>query len=101
MRNLLDWRSPEIADEFAGHDNADFAQEFLRRNPDYQRDYQQTDDRIASDPTDERKETEGLARRWGMCFPLRSRRRSARCTCALGTVACRDDRHRRCRAACV
>lgn len=35
MTQELDWHSPNFAILFDYHDRADFAQEFLRRNPDY------------------------------------------------------------------
>lgn len=96
MRSLGNWRSPAIAAEFAGHDNADFAQEFLRRNPEYRREYDETLLGIAGDKQDRIDRMEGLARRWGMTFPRLAGCRPAQCTCALGTVARLDSRHRRC-----
>jgi Family of unknown function (DUF6499) len=72
MRENSGWRSPKIAAEYAGHDLADFAQEFLRRNPNYRIDYQSTLDKISAEHLDESAEMEGLARRWGMGFPLPS-----------------------------
>jgi hypothetical protein len=71
------WRSEANAQRYADHDYADFAQEFLRRNPDYQRDYADTFARIASQPLGAEAEKEGLAGRWGLRFPHRSRVRSA------------------------
>lgn len=98
MRTNLGWRSPTIAEDFSEHDNADFAQEFLRRNPAYQREYSDAQDRIEADALDSNNEMEGLARRWGMTFPMSAGCRSARCARALGTVACCYNRNRRCRA---
>ena len=66
------WRSPNAADPYALHDYADFAQEFLRRNHDYRRDYRATMERIALAPEARSNEEEGLAGRWGLSFPLRS-----------------------------
>ena len=65
------WRSPAAAEHYAGHDLADFAQEFLRRNPDYQHDFAATEERIAAQPSRADQEREGLAGRWGLSFPLR------------------------------
>ncbi len=51
-------------------DFAGFAQEFLRRNPAYIRDY-----RVAmpgTGPARTRTEQEEMARRWGLTFSLRS-----------------------------
>jgi hypothetical protein len=45
-----------------------FAQEFLRRNPEYRRDYES----VMSDPEGNPTAQEGMARRWGLCFPGRS-----------------------------
>lgn len=73
MRATSHWRSPVIGEAYAGHDLADFAQEFLRRDPDYRQDYALTKTRIAAGNLDEQIEMEGLARRWGMGFPLPAR----------------------------
>ncbi|MGE0776530.1 MAG: DUF6499 domain-containing protein [Sphingomonadaceae bacterium] len=67
------WRSPAAAEHYAGHDLADFAQEFLRRNPEYQRDFAATEERATADQGRADAEREGLARRWGLSFPLRSK----------------------------
>ena len=61
-------------DRTGAFDYSDFAQEFLRRNPDYAREYNQTEQRALADPAKAQKEREGLARRWGLSFPLRSRK---------------------------
>lgn len=58
-----------VALDFAAHDFADFAQEFLRRNLGYRDGYA----RIMMTPaTSAPSAWEGLARRWGLCFPRRS-----------------------------
>jgi Family of unknown function (DUF6499) len=85
MHIKSDWRSPIAHAHYGNHDMADFAQEFLRRNPDYQWDYADTIARIAQGHLNEKDEMEVLARRWGMIFPLCSRCHSERRTCALGT----------------
>lgn len=64
------WRSADYAERFKGYDHADFAQEFLRRNPDYIREYTQTEKRAAIGLVSAQDEREGLARRWGLSFPL-------------------------------
>jgi len=66
------WRSADYAERFETHDHADFAQEFLRRNPDYAREYTQTEQRALAALANAQEESEGLARRWGLSFPLRS-----------------------------
>jgi len=45
-----------------------YAQEFLRRSPNYRRDYQSVMSGRNVDPASQ----EGMARRWGLCFPGRS-----------------------------
>lgn len=76
MDDHSSWRSPSAADHYAAHDFADFAQEFLRRNGDYQREWAEIDKHAveASGHPDHLKE--GLAGRWGLCFPLRARRQA-------------------------
>ena len=91
MPNLTDWRSQTTQQEFAGFDYADCAQEFVRRSPDYRRDYEQVKTRIAAGGLNERHEWEVLARRWGMIFPLRPRREGQRRTRNLGTIRVADD----------
>lgn len=73
MAEQSSWRSSSTAEHYAAHDFADFAQEYLRRNGDYQRDWAETEMRAAntSDPANQLKE--GLAERWGLCFPLCTR----------------------------
>jgi ABC-type sulfate transport system substrate-binding protein len=72
MMSDFSWRSPLLAEHYKNHDYADFAQEFLRRNAEYRRDYADTHQRIADDPEIKIQEVEGLAGRWGLQFPLRS-----------------------------
>lgn len=72
------WRSRSTAADFASHDYADFAQEFLRRNEGYGEDHGATERRIAKRPASAKNEREGLARRWGLSFPCPARRTSRR-----------------------
>jgi hypothetical protein len=65
------WLLGAAAEDFASHDYADLAQEFLRRNADYRQQYDAMDKRIADDPETARNEQEGLAGRWGLSFPFR------------------------------
>ena len=68
-----------------------YAQEFMRRSPDYRRDY----DSVMSDRQADPESQEGMARRWGLCFPGRSARFGARRACLLGRGGlplCRDPR---------
>jgi Family of unknown function (DUF6499) len=78
MPGSVSWRSHKTADQYRDHDYADFAQEFLQRNPDYRRDHAETKDRIAQNPATAPAEGEGLAGRWGLSFPHAPRRRPAR-----------------------
>jgi hypothetical protein len=73
MSGGSDWRSASTTEHYADHDYADFAQEFLRRNPDYQRDYADMESLIAQGQSVEPIEMEGLAGRWGLRFPLKPR----------------------------
>lgn len=65
-----DWRSSDAENYYAKYDYADFAQEFLRRNKVYRREYNEVQTRITDGEVDAREEMEVLARRWGMMFPL-------------------------------
>ena len=57
-----------------------YAQEFLRRSPDYRRDYRSVMSDRKADPASQ----EGMARRWGLCFPSRSTASGARRASLLG-----------------
>ena len=70
MREGSDWRAPTDGQDLADYDFADCAQEFVRRSPDYRQDYAQTHQRIRAQTSDPVPVLEGLARRWGMIFPL-------------------------------
>lgn len=97
MTTARDWRSPRSADDFADLDYADFAQEFLRRNPDYRRDYDATLTCIAAGDLDHEQAMAELAIRWGLSFPLRPRPHrhrgarpvGARSRCRHGRPCCR------------
>lgn len=68
-----------------------YAQEFLRRSPDYRRDYRSVMSDRKADPASQ----EGMARRWGLCFPGRSACFGARRAGLLGRGGlplCRDPR---------
>ncbi|WP_341711586.1 transcriptional regulator domain-containing protein [Erythrobacter sp.] len=89
------WRSPSTADQYCDHDYADFAQEFLNRNRDYRQDHADAQARIAEHPSKLREEQEGLAGRWGLCFPHRSRGQRSQIACTLvarDCARCRDPR---------
>ena len=73
---------------------AEYAQEFLRRNPRYRAAYR----RIAHGLDRSTQEQEVMARRWGLSFPLPPRQAGDRSARALATVRLRDDRHSRCRS---
>ncbi|MEK6638786.1 MAG: DUF6499 domain-containing protein [Pseudomonadota bacterium] len=70
MRSQSDWRSPAGAQDYADYDWGDWAQEFVRRSPQYAREYQAVQATIAAGEGHERQEMEVLARRWGMIFPV-------------------------------
>jgi hypothetical protein len=68
MPPVPDWRSAAAYAYLDGLNPAELAWEFLRRNPDYQRDY-----RIAAGETAGQAEfPESLILRWGLPFPDRS-----------------------------
>ncbi|WP_342251551.1 transcriptional regulator domain-containing protein [Sphingomonas sp. OTU376] len=59
-------RQSTFEDPRGGLDIAGFAQEFLRRNPDYRREYAELHlDRVDPNGPD----PEVMARRWGLIFP--------------------------------
>lgn len=70
MPFLSDWRRC-TADDLRGLQRADFAWEFLRRNPDYRDDYDKTMQRIAAAEVDSEAARAALARRWGLRFRRR------------------------------
>ena len=61
MDQTIDWRSPYFPKIFERYDRADFAQEFLRRNPDYREQYAEA---VDAAPLALRR----LARHWGLVF---------------------------------
>lgn len=67
------WRSTAIAKKLMLLDREQFAVEFLRRNPAYTNDYQNTLDRIGSGKQSEKAAMARLARRWGLSFPACTR----------------------------
>ena len=77
------WRSSSRADDFASLDYADFAQEFLRRNDDYRREYRQMIRNLRAGRIAQTAACEDLARRWGLDFPVRSGSASDDRPCAL------------------
>ena len=67
-----DWRSATAADELNRLDRAGFAQEFLRRNLDYQEDYRRMARLVEAGTMSEEAATSALALRWGLSFRVRS-----------------------------
>lgn len=83
MPPASDWRSASTAQKLMRLDRPQFAAEFLRRNPDYNEDYRNTQDQIASGSLAHDAAMERLARRWGLSFPACTRRRCLGITCHL------------------
>jgi len=68
MPPVSDWRSATAYAFLNDLNPAEFAWEFLRRNPEYQRDYRVA----AADGADEAEFLEALLLKWGLRFPDRS-----------------------------
>jgi hypothetical protein len=68
MSPVLDWRSAAAYAYLDELNPAGLAWEFLRRNPDYQRDYRAA----AGDSADQAEFPEAVILRWGLRFPGRS-----------------------------
>ncbi len=66
----IDWRSPAAYRHDLHIPAAGFAWEYLRRNDEYRHDVQT----LALTGTTDARELETFAQRWGLRFPLRSRR---------------------------
>ncbi len=60
----FDWRSADTYNEALHYDAGAFAWEYLRRNPDYRRDYATSVDAGSL----ETSATLAMRRRWGVCF---------------------------------
>jgi hypothetical protein len=67
------WRSEAAQEQLNRLDRPGFAAEFLRRNPDYVADCNQTKHLIAQGTLDQDTAQAELARRWGLCFCPRPR----------------------------
>jgi hypothetical protein len=68
MPSASNWRSCATYEYLNELDPAEFAWEYLRRNPEYQRDFR----RVRREPAPD-GETEASARPWGLRFRDRSR----------------------------
>ncbi|MGV2497579.1 transcriptional regulator domain-containing protein [Pelagerythrobacter aerophilus] len=82
-------RTPEWQRRFDGFDFSDFAQEFLRRNPDYRTQFVRFD--RGNTGTTQSLAARRSARPWGLEFPRRSRSRSR---CVPGFLASRTQSER-------
>jgi hypothetical protein len=67
-----DWRSATATEKLNRLDRPGFAQEFLRRNREYQAHYRRLARKIAAGAMSEEAALSALARRWGLSFRLRS-----------------------------
>jgi hypothetical protein len=83
-----DWRSATAADELNQLDRAGFAQEFLRRNQDYQEDYRRMVRLVEAGTMSEEAATSALALRWGLSFRVRSNAIGGPCCGAVAARAC-------------
>lgn len=89
MPRRRDWRSDNTDVDFDQLNRADFAWEFLRRNPQYRRDYNQISKKIAGSAL----AAEAVGQRWGLCFRLRPPTDDASCPGDLAARACPSQRH--------
>ncbi|WP_246285270.1 transcriptional regulator domain-containing protein [Nguyenibacter vanlangensis] len=62
------WRSPETTERLNVLDRPGFAAEFLRRNPEYRRDFAKTQREIARKTIDAETGCARLAARWRLRF---------------------------------
>ena len=85
----MEQRREADAEKRADLDFAGFAQEFLRRNPDYVHDYRF----VGGLPPDEQ---EVMAHRWGLYFPMLARCVARRCAGIVARLAVPGHRHFRC-----
>ena len=89
MGSAVDNGSERAANQRTDLDFAGFAQEFLRRNPDYAQDYRAVGRASLS-------EQEVMARRWGLCFPVFAQRIAGRDACILARRPVPGHCHSRC-----
>lgn len=75
MPPASDWRSASTAQKLMRLDRPQFAIEFLRRHPGYNKDYRSTHDQIAAGLLTRDAGMERLASRWGLSFPACTRYR--------------------------
>lgn len=85
MATTLDWRAATAAEDFKRLGRAGFAQEFLRLNDTYQKDYRRMGRRVATGAVSEGAATASLAHRWGLTFRLRPEALAGRDTSLLAT----------------
>ena len=64
------WRSPEATDYLEDAQGPGFAWEFLRRDPDYRREYHRMSLHMAGGSSPELEAALALAQRWGLKFPV-------------------------------
>ena len=69
MPRRPDWRSPSDYEYLRQLDRAELAWEFLRRNPDYKKDFGRIDEKVKRT----RPDMVAVGEPWGLCFRLRSR----------------------------
>jgi Family of unknown function (DUF6499) len=92
MPSAPDWRSASAYAYLHELNAAEFAAEFLRRNPAYRRDY-----RVALKRARDERSTAPLTR-WGLRFPFRPRRASRPHPSGLAAASCSCGRSSRARA---
>jgi hypothetical protein len=95
MSTRPNWRTPSATTSLHQLDRAGFAWEFLRRNPNYRKEFAQ----IPKEAANTEAARVATGERWGLCFRVRSRSSSPRSTGHLAAGACAAQRHSRARAA--
>lgn len=79
--------------QYDTYDFADFAQEFLRRNPEYRAQYNKLDGSVHLAP--DSKACKEMAHSWGLEFPFRTRLERIGKPCILARMRSTLDRHPR------
>ena len=89
------WRSADTVEYLKRTQRIGFAWEFLRRNPDYRRDFEVMNRLLQNGTQDDLETVLALVRRWGLGFPLRPNAPVQSGSGRLGRCSAANDRHAR------